>query len=313
MKKKFFVILTVILMLLPLSVSAKEEWQYNERSDTLFYGEDKYTKQIIPYTDGVLPDDFYVYKMKSESELFYAHAKADGYPLAFVSDYTSFVGNAYVYVNAEGEEILKDFISGKFSSYLLFEKNCYNTAKISNEEVNTLDSITEKEPFNVSTLGNVPRYEVAGLDKTGTLYHIHGAIYKLYSEYYYVNYDALDNSYFDSDGNFSYRRGEVDAVKVPSSIAALITDGYFNYNNFHYTETFDAYNQTLNNTKLTEIIIFWISSVILGYLLPLVPFVLSIVFAHSKKALYPKRWYLLTACSGAWMLLSTCILMVILI
>lgn len=311
MKKNFFVILTVILMLLPLSVSAKDEWQYSK--DTLTFGTTEYKKQEIPYTDGVLPDDFYVYKMKSESELFYAHAKADGYPLAFVSDYTSFVGDEYVYVNKEGEEILKDFISGKFSSYLLFEKNCYNTAKISNEEVNALDSITEKEPFNVSTLGNVPRYEVAGLDETGTLYHIHGAIYRIYNDYYYVNYDELDNSYFDSEGNFSYRKGTVEAVKVPTSIKALLTDGYFEYNSFNYVETFDAYNQTLSNTNLTEIIIFWISSIILGYILPLVPFVLSIVFAQSKKALYPKRWYLLTACSGAWMLIATCILMVILI
>ena len=101
MKKKFFVILTVILMLLPLSVSAKDEWQYSK--DTLTFGTTEYKKQEIPYTDGVLPDDFYVYKMKSESELFYAHAKADGYPLAFVSDYTSFVGDEYVYVNKEGE------------------------------------------------------------------------------------------------------------------------------------------------------------------------------------------------------------------
>ncbi len=300
-------------MLLPLSVSAKEEWQYNERSDTLFYGEDEYTKQIIPYTDGVLPNRFYVYRTEYDGELFYVHVKEGSSELVFLGDHTSFVGDEYVYVNKEGERILNDFVSGKFSSYLLFEGNRFSTAEISNKEVDTLDSITETRRLSVTVLGNIPCYEVAGLDETGTLYHIHGAIYKLYSEYYYVNYDALDNSYFDSDGNFSYRRGEVDAVKVPQSIKALLTDGYFNYNNFHYTETFDAYNQTLSNTKLTEIIIFWISSVILGYLLPLVPFVLSIVFAHSKKALYPKRWYLLTACSGAWMLLSTCILMVILI
>ncbi len=299
-------------MLIPLAVSAESEWQYSADTDTLLRGASLYTRQELPYGDGVMPDKFYVYRTEWKGELFYVHTKKDNDALAFVGDHTGDVDAERLYANEEGERILEDFISGKFSSYLLSE-GYQSTTEISNAEVDRLDSITETETISVRSLANLPRYEVVGIDETGTLYHIHGAIYKRNSDYFYVNYDKLDNSYFTSDGEFSYRRGEVEVVKVPESIKALITDGYFDYNYFSYSETFDAYNMTLNNTALTEIIIFWISSVILGYLLPLIPFVLSIVFAQSKKALYPKRWYLLTACSGAWMLISTCILMVILI
>ena len=53
--------------------------------------------------------------------------------------------------------------------------------------------------------------------------------------------------------------------------------------------------------------------IILGLVLPIAPITLGLCLPHSKKLGYKKRWYLLTALGGAWLVLGALVLIMTLI
>ncbi len=313
MKKKLFIFLTVILLLVPILANAQTEWSYNRDTDNINYGTEHFTREYLRLGDGLLPEHYNVYKVEDDGEVFYLHQRDDNYDLVVLSDYPSTVENFSVHLSVDGKKAYEKFLNGEFFSYMLFDESASYTAGFNGAYVKSLDDINPTMDMPVSSLQHYSHFDVAGIDETKSLYHIHGAIYDIYNNYYYINYDALDNSYFDANGNFSYRRGNVKLARVPENISRQIRSSVsnFTYKYNSYTTTYDAYNTA--NKSISEIALFVISTAILGYVLPLVPFILSLVFAQSKKAVYPKRWYLLTICSVLWMILATCIVVLLLL
>lgn len=313
MKKKLFALLIVLLLSLPLLVSAESSWSYDKSLDVAYLNGEEYTPYQLGVSDGILPLDFNVYKAEYNDEVFYIHQPKNVENIAFLSDYSSYHYESDVYANTEGKKSLDKFFNGEYASYKLFKNSCYYTAGFNSAYVEALDSMTPTKELTVSSLQYLERYDVAGLDETGTIYHIHGAFYKFNQNLYYINYDVLDNSHFDSDGNFSYRSGNVFVVDVPEEIELQVRSAItgIKYKSDSHNQTYDVYNTAEEKFGVT--LVFIVSSLMLGYLLPLIPFILSLIFARSKKSLYPKRWYILTLCSAVWMLIFTCIIVLVII
>lgn len=313
MKKFLFLLLTVVLLIMPLSVSAENEWYFSD--DTLYSSlSGKYYEVELAYlTDGILPGTFDIYKSGSNNDPYYIHVPR--YTKHFVTYGEYAYSNESIYATSEGKQIIEEFNNGNFSKYMIFgDQSELYSGVLNGDIVKQLDAIEPTKTLLVSALRNLEMYAVAGVDKTGTFYHIHGAFYKSGSGYYYINYDVLDNSYFDANDNFSYRKGQVKAVEVPSDIVARLNNEIvpnIRFKDFTYNETYDAYHKA--NESWGNMPLFIFSTAILGYAIPLVPFVLSLVFAQSNKAMHPKRWYVLTFVSAFWLLVSTLINLLILL
>ncbi len=306
MKKFLFLLLTVILLIMPLSVSAENDWSFS--NDTLYNGDEAYYEVELGYlTDDILPGTFDIYKSGSNNDPYYIQVPRHTKHFVTYGEYP--FSKETIYATAEGKKILQKFNEGKFFKYMILgdQSNLYS-AGINGEHVKRLDALEPTKTLLVTALRNLEMYAVAGVDKTGTFYHIHGAFYESGSGYYYINYDALDNSYFDANDNFSYRKGQVKVVEVPSDMVTLLNIQvipFIHPKDFTYNETYDAYHMA--NESWGNMPLFIFSTAILGYAIPLVPFVLSLIFAHSKKALHPKRWYVLTFVSAFWLFVSTLI------
>jgi hypothetical protein len=140
----------------------------------------------------------------------------------------------------------------------------------------------------------------------------YGAIYKLGADYYYLNYTKLNNGYFDSDGNFSYRNGTVALAKINGELFNQVEKRERNMTQHSYETKYEEDEIDVTFDKATAKVLFWIIFVIFGFLVPIAPLIVGFTFALSEKRGYPKHWYLVAFLSLAWMALSL-ILAIILI
>lgn len=67
----------------------------------------------------------------------------------------------------------------------------------------------------------------------------------------------------------------------------------------------DGYDTFYASYEYYDVSAFWVFYVLNGFLLPIAPLVVGVVTAHSAKRGKPRRWYILSALAGAWMLLAT--------
>lgn len=129
---------------------------------------------------------------------------------------------------------------------------------------------------------------------------IHGAIYVLDGAYCYLNYVNLGNQYFDADGYFSYRSGEVTLTRAETYRGGIekaltsLTEG----------DSYGEVSGTLYTDEKLAMTLFWIGFAVLGFLAP-IPFLLvGLLLPRSKKLGYPRYWRKLVYIAGAWMALA---------
>lgn len=58
---------------------------------------------------------------------------------------------------------------------------------------------------------------------------------------------------------------------------------------------------------------FWGFFVMIGFLVPIAPFTVGLVFANSAKMGHPKRWYLLSGLAALWIITSVLLMIVLLL
>lgn len=176
--------------------------------------------------------------------------------------------------------------------------------------------------YDVTVLADCQVKELRYQDETGMLTTLKGMIYTLPDGALgYVHYDHLENHHFDADGHFSYRKGEVEVHILDDDMADIIQgtkeyryemDPVFKYESNELDWEYEGIGggSFLNDTKIS----FWILFVLVGFLLPMAPLIIGLIFAHAKKRIsHPKRWYLIVGFSAAWMLLSDMLLLLLLI
>ena len=324
----FVLCLLILTALATLCVGAKEtdyvpvEWKMDENA-TYLYGNDKRYERY--YANGNFYGDaitFFVFMNSVEFHGKYHQVRGESADPHIVSVYTG-DGYSYIFVDKEGKKILDDFLSGKACIYY-FEDRGDNYTVIDEELVYKLEDAynTDSGSFSqmdVRDLSKMNILNVTAHDKTETKAYQQGAVYiTTNGEMYYVSFKGLDNSYFDSDGYFSYRQGTVKARKLPAEFRSQIYEERLNlspkpqfdiYESDVYYGYTDIYGNPINNGLLdgylfkeeSANIVVFVVTVFGGILVPTPLLILSAIFAKAKKTGKAKCWYALTASAAVWL------------
>ena len=171
---------------------------------------------------------------------------------------------------------------------------------------------TETLDCDVTLLKNLPKWELRFHDKSGMLTTHIGTVYLLDDGTYgFLNCHTLDNTHFTADGYFSYRHGIVTLTKpsdeTVQEMMACMEESYYAQTNYTYEEAYgEDYYENLKDS-------FWVLLVFAGYLLPIAPLVIGLVFANSEKMGRKQRWYLMAGMAALWLLLAVVLTAILLI
>ena len=152
-------------------------------------------------------------------ELYSIYAKNADSGIRYLDDYT--LGITAFISSDEDKAALDSYLCGTPSNIRFVNYNRYTAIDADMSLVEKLDALcTDKINVAVRSLRSAEVYEIVYFNSEDVLAYTHGAIYLLEDEPYYVNYDRLDNSCFDSRGEFSYGRGTVDMYELPDYLKA---------------------------------------------------------------------------------------------
>lgn len=322
--RKFLNVLMALALLLSLSLTAfaagetPAAWQLSEDKETLSHDGRSYTWYPMAPGELLLPEEKYVYEVRLPALYDTYQLRVVTVPgnedMVFLCEYPSDTAFTRVYVTEAGAEILDRYRQGDFSGWYLGDTQTATcpAAKIDASLAEALDDLSENAiTEDAEVLVNLTRYEILGYDETETVVHVHGAVYLLDDSWYYLNYDKLDSSHFAVTGQFSYRCGPVELLPLDEALRGRIIGATGHLASRRASITYEEDESDMELDPAGAAAAFMVLSVILGFVIPAVPLVLSLCFAHSKKAVSPKRWYLLSALSCLWMLLAGFIIAVI--
>ena len=300
----------------PADENENVEWYLSDDMLTLSNNKMTYYKYEINNDSSYSIDPFSVYEYyrsvewktggSTESLTVYSNAK-DG-DIVWLENYEGIV--RAVYVTEAGRKSIDEFMSGKYARYRLFDKS-FNCAILSEQLFNSLDASYpnsyQKVSIDVSVLKDLEKFEICAHDKTDAFVYTFGMIYKSDSTLYYVEYKDLPNNYFDADGSFSYRSGNVDAVVLGEDIKTQILGVMDDIAPPDYI--YDYEESAFLDDILAVILVVCIALV--GVAAPIALGILGMCMARSKKAGYPKHWYILSITSLIWLLAVIAIIIIL--
>lgn len=227
MKKLIIFLLISLLLALSLTSCIDEDivsvqWTASEDSNEISDGTTVYKR----YKD--LPLDFSFasgVKYDKRVSLYDFNAYIYSNSLESGIKYCSYGGGLTAYV-AEGTDTteLDSFLSRIPKSVKIYSgDNGY--VNLDPVEAEKLDALTENPlTVEVRALKSAGKMTVYYFNADDSLYYPHGAIYEYESKHYYINYDVLDNSYFDANGDFAYLRGSVTMFPLENEHANRLTN-----------------------------------------------------------------------------------------
>lgn len=251
--------------------------------------------------------------------------------------YLSFSGEKHeFYCRSDMLDEMQAYLKGEEGRYVIRMPNGDPTEFSYNDRFYDMSDAFAEELLSVSSSGVGSVYDVTALeglelrelrlqDKSGLLTTLLGTVYKLPdSSYGFVDYKTLNNSHFDADGNFSYRQGEVTVYALSDDFDSMMKNGADGKKNYtmsgSYTYEHDEYEDEgigiiggMGYIDEDAITAFWVVFVMAGYLLPIAPLAVGLVFARSKKMSHPKRWYLVAGLAALWLLLSVILTVLLLL
>lgn len=232
----------------------------------------------------------------------------------------SYSDGTRIYVTKEGKKILDGFFSGKDVRYKLWDG-------LTNKASNFDDTILAKLMTDYATGENLTNISVQSLKSSYNCQDVtmHDSIYfftytigafytdRYTGEMYYVDYLSLGNQHFDANGNFSYRSGNVDMVKLDNETVKSVTEALQNseqiYSGWEWEDRGIYYSE---EEALSLTPLFYAGLIILGFVFPLPFLVCGLIFPRIKKFGKPKYWYIMSASSFAWILASTVFTIIVL-
>lgn len=300
----------LLCALLSVTVLAGEaEWSLSYDEETLTFG--TYTFDLY--------DPLFPVRLVGEKAYYYNYALEDYRAVETNAEsnavYASIKGT--VYAADKGAEALDRLMDGEAASYMLASVPgaC---APIANDLVTMLTKApedAEKRTFDVRDLENALYYRLLGVESYGFYGCAYGAVYKYEGEFYYIHYMDLGNQCFDADGNFSYRRGTVEGVKLEGDlVASLHTVGQnMTYRPLEYIDAgekknFDDTADYFDSARSA----FVVGMVVFGFMIPTPLLIVGLVFPRSAKRGYPKYWYILAGVAALWMVLSVLLMVIVL-
>lgn len=313
------VVMLALLQVFSLTAFAETEdfeWSMSFDGETLYYDQ-SYELYEAKFPLYPIASEIYIYSQ----DLFWSgtiETDLTNEGIVWVED----VGIDF-YVTNSGKKKLDDFFGGEIGGFLLSESaDYYYNAELEKGIVEALDKAYDEKnnmkTVDVKSLKSLESYHVLAVDKTYTAAYAYGAVYVLESgETCYLSYKDLGNQYFDADGNFSYRSGEVDVTIIESSLVLGIVKAknnlVENYPNYTWEDDDLLDIDIMDMDEGMLIIVFWVCFIILGFILPVPFLVIGLLFPRSKKKGEPKYWYILAAIAGLWIVLSAILLLIILL
>ena len=242
-------------------------------------------------------------------------------------------GYSFIFTDDEGRKILDDLVVARDCIYYLEKFNISMYTVIDADFVQKLDSeyMSQKSGKKVTVKANelseAEVLEITVHDRTESKAYQHGAVYIMPNGiYYYLLFDALDNSHFDADGYFSYRSGSVEVVKLDESVINelnqknlemihkennsiyedFIVEGIYDENGNYIVEDVPVYSDF-------NITFFWIGFFLIGFVVPAVPTVFGFILPNTKKCRNNKGWYALAGFGLVWMLSALGIMLILML
>lgn len=317
--KKLSIFLLCISLMLSLSLpvlasdaetEAEEEitWVVSDDQLTLTGGDTVYTRYELYTFDRFRPHDFYEYTKRIKTDSSYVDmigqpaSEIEGEmtinrDVAVVFDYYSDTADFRVYVTAEGAAALDQFAQGNYTAYELAEGRFFS-APVDAELMVSLQSKTSDTAMDVAELDNLTYYDIYGYDSTMTFVHVIGVVFDNDGQYLYVDYEWLDNTHFDADGNLSFRSGSVPVYTLSATESEQIAAA---------TEQMEHYSANLIEDEVEPLdatlsmVFFLLLASPLLYLLPIALMVLGIVLSRSKKVSHRERWKLVILLAAIWL------------
>lgn len=234
---------------------------------------------------------------------------------------SNYDGDKIVYATKEGKKILDGFFGGTDVYYKLWQNGSAFKASDIDYEVLVkplTDYALGENLTNISVQTLKNSYHCQKITMHDELYFFSYTIGAFYTdistgEIYFIDYMSLGNQYFDADGNFSYRRGYVDMVKLDDETKKAVLEALQNSEPIDKGwewENSGIYYSEEEAISLTPI--FYVGLIILGFVFPIPFLVIGLIFPHIKKFGKPKYWYIMSATSAAWILASTVFTIIVL-
>ena len=223
-------------------------------------------------------------------------------------------GELTLYATESASVNIKKFEGGKYQGYRIWDysssytRKCALLDKSVVEQMNAagVTTVATVVTVGVAMIKNMPYYEITSFDPSGVFARDIGRVFAdADGKLYYVCYANLDNSYFDADGNLSYRSGAITLTVLEGTAEATVTQATANM------VTYDVEYQE-EGADADAVSVFWVFFVFGGILLPIAFIVAGCVLATSDKRGRPKYWYSI-AIVAALIMLTCFVLMGILL
>ena len=235
----------------------------------------------------------------------------------------------YYFATDEGEEQIDALKNGKIGSYRLREENSdyYYVQKVDKSVISNADFKLRKgvdvENINVALLDNHKAYYIEAFDELNQIYYNHAAVFTRDDrEFIYVNLDSIDQQVINEYGRINYDMlCEIEIVRLDSddnwSIRSCILEGKeCTYSMYEYEidELSEYGNDDIYDVLVVcSLIIFWLSVVVVGFILPLPFIALGFSLAFIKKLGRPKYWISVSAFALLWMLFAALFSLIIIL
>ncbi len=213
------------------------------------------------------------------------------------------MGEIFIYATSAGRTQLSKFENGKYGGYRLNDMGAYKYAELDKSVVEQMNAAGVTTVANVITvdvtmLKDSLSYEITAYDEAQMFACDIGRVFvDNNGSYYYVCYANLDNSYFDANGELSFRSGNITLVLLEGTAEATVKQASENMQRFDY-------EYEVEGSKEDAISVFWVFFVLGGFIMP-IPFIIAgCVLATSDKRGRPKYWYTLSIIAALWLILS---------
>lgn len=309
------------------------EWRLSDDGKKLLRNDMAFSKISMPWRCYLEANSEYNYAYLIDSLFLideYSHPVSDKKDSETVWLYDNSGQDCHVYATAREISSINEFAQGKTFQYKIKKVGSNNEFAIMPFELaGNYDFFLSEGLSNVTVdikeIKNSLYAEIVAQSKSGIINRLHGGIFLIDGDYYYLNFDELNFKHFDIKGNLTYTGGEVSLLnikndlleKTETAINSISVHPYtiINENDKIISDFEDGlYGSDVDslNKKNTAKVLFWIIFVFFGFLVPIAPLAVGIAFARSEKRGNPKHWYLVALLSLAWMALSL-ILAIILI
>ena len=310
------IILTQLFTLSPLAdISAGTEWSISDDEQNLTNESEGITYTYFWSEVALRPDSKYVYVYDQaiwymDESYFYISGNL-GNPNAV---WIEIADGYHIFVTSTAKADLISFTEGKSGNYFIanddgeraeISKNVI--AKLSENYKNRVDT----ESFDVRYLKSNKVCDIIVQDESKTFAYTKGAIFSQNGDWWYVDYTALDVSYFDANGNFSYYHGRpVNMTKVDQETASVISE---RKNNMQPYEVFYDYEIVISDGSLNGdsdflysslVSIFWVVYFALIVLPAVVLVPVGCILPFMKKLGRPRYWFIVAGLAALWLILA---------